>query len=250
MTRAVRLRWLFLLGLVVALEAACLAGLIDRFSMIPPHEMALSLATMLWSGKITDIVLQSFGRIVISLALSLVVGVVFAVAIHGNRRLRSALEPFFVTYYAIPVLAFYPMLIVIFGLGPTPQILIAMMFATIPVVVSALDGLDRVPRVLRKVAQIEGMGKIETAFYVTLPAVIPYMLTGAKLAVTYSIIGIIASEFIMSGSGVGYEVSFSYQNFDNRTMYGLILLLLIVAIGANNLLFALETRLLRRRGMK
>ena len=52
------------------------------------------------------------------------------------------------------------------------------------------------------------------------------MLTGAKLAVAYSLIGIIGAEFIMSRGGMGYEISFAYNNFDNATMYPLILLIL------------------------
>ena len=77
------------------------------------------------------------------------------------------------------------------------------------------------------------------------------MLTGAKLAVAYSLIGVIGAEFIMSRGGMGYEISFAYTNFDNATMYPLILLILVVSISINARAVAAGRRCCwRRRGMR
>jgi NitT/TauT family transport system permease protein len=205
---------------------------------------------LLASGQLNAAILQSFESILLAFVLAMIGGVAAALAIHRARRVREALEPFFVTYYAIPVLAFYPLMIVLFGLGQTPQVLIAVMFGAVAVVVTALDGLDRVPRVYGKVLRVSRLGSFDRLRLVILPCIAPHLLTAAKLAVTYSIIGVIGSEFIMSGSGLGYEINFAYVNFDNATMYPLILLILIVAISANALLFGYEKRIMRRRGMK
>ena len=71
--------------------------------------------------------------------------------------MREALDPLFATYYAIPVFAFYPLLIILFGLGDAPQIVIAFMLGVVAVIVNTLNGLDRVPRVLLKTARIARM---------------------------------------------------------------------------------------------
>jgi NitT/TauT family transport system permease protein len=89
-----------------------------------------------------------------------------------------------------------------------------------------------------------------TALKVTLPYATPYVLTGAKFAIAYSLIGIIGSEFIMSKEGMGFEIGFAYTNFDNATMYPLILLVLIVSITANLVLGTWEKRVLARRGLR
>ena len=125
----------------------------------------------------------------------------------GCRPVREALDPLFATYYAIPVLAFYPLLIILFGLGDAPQIMIGFMLGVMAVIVNTLNGLDRVPRVLLKTARIVQMAPVATACRVTLPYAAPYILTGAKLAVAYSLIGIIGSEFIMSRGGMGFEIA-------------------------------------------
>jgi NitT/TauT family transport system permease protein len=80
-----------------------------------------------------------------------------------------------------------------------------------------------------------------------LPAALPRLFTGFKLALSYALIGVIAGEFILSGTGLGYAISFAYQSFDNRAMYGLMLFVLLVAITANGFLYVWERRLARRR---
>ena len=127
--------------------------------------------------------------------------------------------------------------------------MIGFMLGVVAVIVNTLNGLDRVPRVLRKTARIQRMGFLATALLVALPYAAPYVLTGAKLAVAYSLIGIIGAEFIMSRGGMGYEISFAYTNFDNATMYPLILLILAVSIAINAALSRWEKALLARRGL-
>jgi NitT/TauT family transport system permease protein len=123
------------------------------------------------------------------------------------------------------------------------------MLGVVAVIVNTLNGLDRVPRVLHKEARIGRLGRIETALKIELPYAAPYVLTGAKFAVAYSLIGIIGAEFIMSRGGMGYEISFAYNNFDNATMYPLIVLILAVSISINATLSWWERTLLARRGL-
>ncbi len=75
----------------------------------------------------------------------------------------------------------------------------------------------------------------------------PSLFGGVKLALSYALIGVIAGEFILSGSGLGYAISFAYQSFDNRAMYGLMLFVLLVAIAANACCTSGKARLARRR---
>lgn len=246
--RALAWRCGILLCLVAGLEGLCLAGVIDRLTMQPPHRMMTDLWTILSEGKLNAAIAKTLSNAAIAFALALAAGIVAAVILFRLLWLRETLEPLFATYYAIPVFAFYPLLILIFGLGDAPQILIGFMLSVVAVIVNTLNGLDRVPRVLLKTARAHQMGPIETALKVTLPSSAPYLLTGAKLAVAYSLIGIIGAEFIMSRGGMGYEISFAYNNFDNATMYPLILLILTIAINVNLLLARWEKRLMRRRG--
>jgi NitT/TauT family transport system permease protein len=248
--KATLIRVALIAAVVGAVEALCLTGRIGRFSMQAPHQMLLDLWKLLASGELNDAMARTLGNAAIAFASALAVGVAAAVLLHGRTRVRETLEPLFSTYYAIPVLAFYPLLIVIFGLGDLPQILIAFMLAVVTVIVNTLNGLDRVPRVYRKAARTQRLGTVHTAWRITLPFAWPYVLTGAKLAVAYSLIGIIASEFLMGREGMGYEIAFAYNNFDNARMYPLIILVLAAAMVINGVLFRWERVLLARRGLK
>jgi NitT/TauT family transport system permease protein len=239
----------FLAGLALLLEVLCLTGVIDRLTMQPPHQIVLDLVHMLATGALNLAILKTLANSLIAFGIAMVTGIAAALVLHRMRAVRDALDPLFATYYAVPVFAFYPLLIILFGLGDTPEIFIGFMLAVVAVIVSVLSGLDRIPLVLLKAARVNQLGAWDTARRVTLPCVAPYILTGAKLALAYALIGVIGAEFIMSSSGMGYEISFAYTNFDNATMYPLILLIVIASVGINTLLGRWERMLMKRRGL-
>ena len=248
-----RLAWyrILVVGAAVALlEVLCLTGVIDKITMQAPHLIVRDLYRMLVSGRMNAAIAKTLSNTLLALVLSLGVGIVAAALLHRARALRDTLDPLFATYYAVPVFAFYPFFIVVFGLGDLPQVLIAFMLGVVAMIVNTLNGLDRVPNVLNKTARILRLSAADTALHMTLPYAGPYILTGIKLAVAYAFIGVIGSEFIMSRGGIGYEISFAYANFDNATMYPLILLILLASIAVNGVLTVWEQRLLARRGMR
>jgi NitT/TauT family transport system permease protein len=244
------LRVLLLLALAVLLEALCRLGVIDRFTMPPPSQILADLVRLLITGKLDAAIAKTLSNCAIAFALALVAGMVAGVVIHKSQLLRQTLDPLFATYYAIPVFAFYPMFIILFGLGDIPQIVIAFMMSVIAMIVNVLNGLDRVPPVLIKTARMARMSPIETTLRMTLPSAAPHLLTGAKLALAYSFIGIIGSEFIMSRGGMGFEIAFAYTNFDNAVMYPLIALILVISVTVNAVLGLWEKRILVRRGLR
>ena len=242
-----RVRFALALALVLLLEALCRLGVINRFAMIPPSEILWHLGHILIGGTMWPAIAKTLTNVAIACVTSIIVGVILGTLIHRWRALREALDPLFAAYYAIPVYAFYPLFIVIFGLGDVPQVLIGFMLGLVAVIVNALNGLDRVPRALMKTARIHRLGAVATALQISLPFAAPYIFTGVKLAVAYSFIGVIGAELIMSRTGLGYEIGFAYNNFDNAVMYPLIVLVLAIAATVNTAFFLWEKRLLARR---
>jgi NitT/TauT family transport system permease protein len=236
-----------IVGAVGLVEALCRFGIIDKLTLIAPSEMAAALWELLQEGRIADDLEKTFSSVAVAFFLSLGVGFASGVAIHAAPRLRRALDPLLASYYSIPFFVFYPLLIAIFGLNNWPLIVIGFVFALAAVVMATLNGLDRVPRVLKKVARVHRMGRVEEVLRITLPSAAPYLFTGAKLALAYSFIGILAGEFILSGAGLGHSISYAYDSFDNRTMYALMLFVLVLVTVMNTALHMWEQRLIRRR---
>jgi NitT/TauT family transport system permease protein len=248
-----KVRWYRLLVVLAALallEALSLAGVIDKITMQAPHLIVRDFYRIIVSGRMNAAIAKTAINVVAAFGLALAVGILGAALLHRARGLREALDPMFATYYAVPIFAFYPFFIVVFGLGDLPQILIGFMLGVVAVIVNTLNGLDRVPTVLLKTARIFRLSPAETALRVTLPAAGPHIVTGVKLAVAYAFIGVIGSEFILSRGGIGYEIGFAYLNFDNATMYPLIVLILLASVAVNSALSWWEQRLLARRGMR
>jgi NitT/TauT family transport system permease protein len=242
MTRVGLIRLLVIAALIGALELACRLGLINHNTIIPPSEMATTLWTLLASGKINDDIERTLGMITLVIALSVVLGFAVGLTIHALPRVRDALDPFFATYYAVPIFIFYPVLIAIFGLSIMPIVLIGVATAIVAMIIATLNGLDRIPRVLTKVARVHRLSRIGTAVTLQLPAAAPYLFTGVKLSVSYAFIAVIAAEFILSPAGIGRDIADAYADFNNRRMYALILFLLIIATLVNSALHALDMR--------
>jgi NitT/TauT family transport system permease protein len=244
--------WLRLAVIVIAvgvLEFACRVGLIDYHVVIPPSEMAEALVSLLISGDANDQITRTFGIVVVAVAVAIVGGFVLGIIIHALPRLRRALDPFFATYYAVPIFIFYPVMIAIFGLSAIPIVLMGVATAIVAMIIATLNGLDRIPRVLTKVARLHHMGWIATALRLKLPAAAPYLFTGVKLAVSYGFIAVIASEFILAPAGLGRIISDAYNDFNNPRMYALMLLLIIVATLVNMALHVFDQRWAERRGI-
>jgi NitT/TauT family transport system permease protein len=245
-TREGRIRLLVVAVLVAALEALCRFGFIAQTVVIAPTEMMRSLWQILVSGQHNDDIISTFRNVLLSSALAISLGFAAGLAIHALPRLRTAIEPVLASYYAVPTFMFYPLFVVAFGVNAGAIIAIAVLLSIVAMITSTLTGLDRIPVVLRKTARVYRMSPPSRAIFIDLPAAAPHLFSGAKLAFAYALIGVIASEFILSGQGVGYAIAYAYNNFDNRAMYGLMLLVIIAAVTANAALDAIDRRLQTR----
>lgn len=234
-------------GLVLLLELACRTGLISPKTLTAPSRMVVALWEVLGSGEIDDDLEQTLLAVAIAILLAVMFGFASGVVLHALPRLRRALDPLLATYYAVPFFVFYPVMVAIFGLSHVPIVIVGFLFAVVVMLISTLNGLDRIPRVLDKVARMHRLGRAETALRLKLPAAAPHLFTGMKLATSYAFIGVIASEFIMAPSGLGYAIAYAYGNFDNVRMYALMLLVLLIVTSVNMSLQAWEQRLLARR---
>ena len=209
---------------------------------------ATTRSTAIASGELPGPAAHTFTEVGTAFAVSVAAGGALGALVHAQPRLRRALDPLLASWYAVPFFVFYPLLVALFGLNALPLIAIGVIFAAPAMMLSTLAGLDRVPRVMRKVARVHRLSRVQEVRLITLPSAAPHLFTGLKLAFAYSFIGVIAGEFILSGGGLGYGIAYAYESFENRTMYGLMLFVLLIAIGVNGALHVWDARLARRRG--
>ena len=245
-SRETLIRLALLTAAVLLLEVACRADWLSATVMVPPSTMVTRLFALLGQSSVRADVLTTFGNVAYAAVLAVVLGFIIGNIIHTLPTFRHAVEPLISSYYAIPTFMFYPVFIILFGVGSGAIVAISALLAIVSMITATMTGLDRVPPVFLKTARMMRLGRLRTAVSITLPAALPYLFTGVKLSVAYALIGVIASEFILSGSGLGYSIAYAYNNFDTANMYALMLLIIIVVSTINALLDVADRRLQNR----
>jgi len=240
-------RCLFALSLILLLQLACDLRWIKPQVMVSPLIMASTLWQLLRQGTIAADLSATLFSALQALSLAVMLGMTGGALMYRHSRLRKVLQPVVSSWYAVPVFAFYPMLIALLGLNHRPVVAIGTLFAVVAMAVNTLDGLDRLPASLLKSARLMQLSRMQTIVRLILPAVLPSLITGFKLAATYAFIGVIAAEFILSTHGLGHAIAYAYNDFDMRTMYALMLLVLILSGSVQLGLLIMERRLLRHR---
>lgn len=240
------LRVVVVVVLVALVELLCRTGIIQASTLIPPSAMARHAAELLQTGKFDRDIASSLLNILAATVLATLLGFALGLLVHALPPVRAALEPLLASYYAVPTFIFYPVFIVVLGVGAAPIIAIAVLLAIVTMITATLNGLDRIPRALHKTARVLRLSPWQSAMRVKLPAALPYLFTGVKLVVAYAFIGVIASEFILSGSGIGYAIGYAYNNFENDDMYALMFVVLTTVTVVNMALNALDRRLQSR----
>ncbi len=194
-------RWFRQLGIlaacVAALEIVCRAGLVKPTDLVPPTVMVRSMAGALSQyATLKDFVL-TLSSVVVSIIIAAVLGIAAGIVLHSLPRVRRACDPFIASYYALPLFALYPVLVIIFGIGPTPIIFTGVLYAAMSVLIGTLSGLDHIPRVLRKTAKVHRLGLLATIIRIYVPACSAEILGGITLSVSYAFVAVIASEFLL-----------------------------------------------------
>lgn len=136
-------------------------------------------------------------------ALALLIGIPLAVCVANSRVLNLTLYPMLVATQSIPKVAIAPIILVWFGLGIESKLALAFLVAFFPVVVDTATGLQATPAGLLELARSLRASHAQVFFKVQMPAALPFVFAGAKVAITLAVIGAVIGEFIGSASGLG-----------------------------------------------
>jgi NitT/TauT family transport system permease protein len=175
-------------------------------------------------------------------------GLILAMTIGHVGVLQRVLHPFLVTFYSIPKIALAPLIIMWFGLGILPKIVLAAVFVFFIVFMNTLEGLRTVNRGLLNVARVMGASPWQLLTAISLPTVVPFVLTAMRIAVPEAMIGAVIGEFIAANAGLGYAVLSASNQFNTPAVLAGIIILLVVVLFFDAVVSAAERRLLRWRG--
>lgn len=165
----------------------------------------------------------------IGFALAASLGALMAVAIAGSRAVESALYPWLVASQAIPVLAVAPLVAIWLDYG-TAQVMVAFVVAFFPVVVTGVDGLRGVDPALGRAARSLGASRGWVFRRVTLPAALPSLFSGLRMAAVFAVTGAVVAEYVGADRGLGYLSEFSTAEFRTDRSFAAIALLALIGL--------------------
>jgi putative hydroxymethylpyrimidine transport system permease protein len=224
---------LLLAALIGAWELYVDLGGADPQLLPPPHAVFSSVYTdrsLLWSNF-----LVTAEEVLLGILVAAVVGLAVAIALHFSSTLRQAVYPLAVGSQAVPIPIFALPLVIWLGFGLGPRLGVIAVVSFFPIVVTTLAGLDAVDPGLVKLMRTFDSPRRRTFWHVELPSALPGMLTGAKIAVTISVIAAVLAELFGSNSGLGYIYQQAWNQFLMPRVFAVGLILSLFAV----VLFAL-----------
>jgi putative hydroxymethylpyrimidine transport system permease protein len=227
------MRWLLaalLVGLfVLAWQGVASLESVDDLLVASPVETAEALYDefgLLWDNALVTLV-----EVLLGLAVAVPLGVLLAVAMHLVRPLRDAAYPLLVASQAIPIVVLAPIFVLAFDYGIGPKVAIVALICFLPITVNLLDGLRSVPPELLKLMRSLGASRLRSLRSVELPAALPYLFSGLKIAATVSVIGAVFGEWAGADEGLGRLVLLANNQLETPRVYAGTVLLTLMAVG-------------------
>jgi putative hydroxymethylpyrimidine transport system permease protein len=181
-------------------------------------------------------------EVLLGFALALVVGVAIALILHLSPLLRRAVYPFVVGSQAVPVVVIAPILVIWFGFGITPKLIVIALICFFPVVVNTLDGLDGVDRDQVKMMRTLGASRLDLLRRLELPSSLPFLFSGAKVAVAVAVIGAVFGELVGSDAGLGHAIQVGTAELETARVFAAVLILSVMAVALFGLVALVERR--------
>ncbi|PTA44205.1 ABC transporter permease [Micromonospora sp. RP3T] len=231
-----------LLALAAIWELVPRTGLVDRVFLPPLSEVLVAWWELLRSGQLADHVGASLTRSLTGLALAVATAIPLGLLIGWYRPLADLLSPLLEVFRNTAALALLPVFVLILGLGETSKIALVVYACSWPILLNTIAGVKGVDPLLVRSARSMGLNHLRLFQKVILPASVPTVFTGVRLAGAYSILVLVAAEMVGAKAGLGYLVNYAQYNFAIPDMYAGIITISAIGLVVNQLLVAGERR--------
>ncbi|GGF63036.1 hypothetical protein GCM10007301_23520 [Azorhizobium oxalatiphilum] len=209
-------------------------------SLPSPFETIVQMGVLLRDPDFWKQASQTGYAFGIAVVLSTLGGIALGILLGMGRLAGQVAEPILVNLYSLPKVTLYPVVLLIFGLGISARIAFGIMHGLIPLTLFTMNAILQLKPVYRRSAAVMGLTSWQTAFTVILPAILPQVITGARLGVSLCLLGVLIGEMFAARNGLGYMVTHAMERGDMPTVLAVAVMIAAVALAANGLLLALD----------
>lgn len=197
--------------------------------MLPPPTAIITAFRTDWA-MLMDNTWVTLVEVLLGFALALVAGLLIGAAIDWSLVLRRALYPLVIASQTIPMVALAPLMLIWFGYGLLPKVLITALIGFFPLAVATVDGLGSADREMLALLRSMGATPGQRARLVRIPAALPTIFSGARVAITFCVIGAIFGELVGASEGLGYLMTRSAAQFQTARLFACIVILAVMGI--------------------
>jgi taurine transport system permease protein len=235
MSFSTRYRKALLGGLSVVLffaawQAIFLVVPFDPLFISKPSLIANGLVDLITSGDLFRDLAVSAVPFLYGFSAAVLIGVPLGIVMGWRVRVGYALDPLMTVFYASPLVALAPLVVIFFGVGVSGKTLIIFFLSVFPFIFNAYAGVRAVDPLLINVVRSLGGSEKDLYFKVIFPSILPYIVAGARIAVGRALIGVLVSEFFAASEGIGYAISRFGDIFALDRMFACIIVIMIVAV--------------------
>ncbi|GGU47805.1 ABC transporter permease [Streptomyces lavendofoliae] len=232
-----------IVALLVLWETAPRLELVDRTFLPPFSEVAVAWWRLAADGQLADHTLASLSRSLTGFGIAVGVAVPLGLLIGWYRRVADLLGPLLEVFRNTAALALLPVFVLLLGIGETSKISIVVYACAWPVLLSTISAVRTVDPTLLRLARSLDLPPARLFQKVILPASVPSVFTGIRLAGAVSVLVLVAAEMIGAKAGLGYLINASQYNFAIPQMYAGIITISAIGVAFNQFLVALERRI-------
>jgi NitT/TauT family transport system permease protein len=218
---------------------------VDRLFLSDPVSVARAFWAILLKGTLWYHLRFTLTETLLGYVIGAGLGLAGALAVSMIPAGEPVLRPFVLLAYATPKIALAPLMIIWFGIGMLPKVLLAATFVFFVVFLSTLAGVATVPPQLVSVVRVMGAAPLAVFRKVVLPSALPFIVTALRLTIPAALIGAIIGEFISSNRGVGYLINAASSRYATAEVFAGIGSLLVLVLCMNAGLSLLERRWFR-----
>jgi ABC-type nitrate/sulfonate/bicarbonate transport system permease component len=222
----------------------------DPIFMAPPSAIFEAAVQLIQSGALKKALIQTLWPFSVGMALTVVVGIALGIVMAQWRTLEYVLDPFINALYAIPRIALIPLIILWAGLEFVGKVSILVSVAIFPITVNTYSGIRDVRGAMLEIGRAYGATEWQIFWKIVLPAAIPFIMAGIRLAVGLAIIGIIVAEFFTAISGLGGMIVEYANVFATAKLFVPIIVIALIGVVLTEFVMWLERRMSRWRQLE
>ncbi len=240
--RVLAIQALTIVAVLAAYEALARSHLLYAGVVPPLWDIGVALIGVLGDPATYSNLAVSLGEIVAGFAIATAAGILTGIAVGARPWLREAVGPFLDGIATAPKIVFFPIAILLFGVGPASKAALGALSAFFPVALTVAAAVRHINPVFVNVGRSFNASRSQMIAKVYVPALVPAIVNGMRLGLGLAIIGVLLGEIKLSDRGIGFLTIDEYNHFRIPQMYATLILIFVLAVGANMLIGRLEVR--------